>query len=249
MFKHTKKTIKTLLAALGYEISRRPKYLISNPIANLQFCLEPYLRSLLYDHEILYALQIGAYDGISNDPLHRLLVKHPINAILVEPNNAVIPRLVANYSTCPNVLIENAAVADKEGVRLFYSIYGEGCPWEQLSSFSLATILTHLRSRDEIEKWLHEDQVVCTTISALLKKHQFPRLDLLVVDVEGFESVLLRSIDFSEVHPNVIFFESCHLSEKEKDSVYELLYLAGYKLAVVGGNTLAIAASNDSLEC
>src|ERR1700722_10172333 len=47
-------------------------------------------------------LQVGACDGISNDPIHRHVAKGLTRAILVEPNPYSFTRLQATYEGLPN---------------------------------------------------------------------------------------------------------------------------------------------------
>jgi len=241
MIEFIKRTIKNNLQKQGYAISRKPAFLLTNANAVLDFDLEVFIRAALYDQQELYLLQIGAYDGTSNDPIYSLIQQYPINTILVEPNTIAFERLSTAYTDNPKVRLENIAVAEKDGIEKFFVLKGESCPlqFEQLSSFSKDTILSHKRWYPNLENWLHEEMVECKTVETLLREHQFERLDLLVLDVEGYEENILRSINFYLISPQIIYYESCHLAPIMQDRLLRSLFLMGYKFAIQGANTLA----------
>lgn len=238
-----KHLLKKKLRLRGYDIQKKLRFLLSNPSSNLNFDLEIFVRSALYETKELHLMQIGAYDGVTNDPIHQILQRYPIRAILVEPNRDVFSTLLKNYVDNRNVILENVAVAEQSGEKTFYRLRGQDCSLQQLSSFSRETILGHRGAEPDIEKWIHQETVPCKTVSALLKEHQFPALDILVIDVEGYEDAIIRSIDLRVILPQIILYESCHLRPETQEALCELLFKFGYKISVLGSDTIAVTHS------
>lgn len=62
-----------------------------------------------------------------------------------------------------------------------------------------------------MRSWLEEnlvaDLVVTITLGQLLDKHRMPAPDLVVLDVEGDEWPILRSLDLARHRPGTIVFE------------------------------------------
>jgi hypothetical protein len=53
-------------------------------------------------------------------------------------------------------------------------------------------------------------------------------IDLLILDCEGYEFEILKSIDFSAIKPKVIRYEYKHISNKEECDEY--LISQGYRI-------------------
>jgi FkbM family methyltransferase len=75
---------------------------------------------LLAKNEVKF-VQIGANDGKINDPIYEFLMsnKNSTKALLVEPQDEIIPFLKKNYQNHPKIKIFNGAVASKEELVLF----------------------------------------------------------------------------------------------------------------------------------
>jgi len=54
--------------------------------------------------------------------------------------------------------------------------------------------------------------VQCETLSALLNKHNLSSPDLLVIDAEGYDFEILKTIDFAHTKPKYINYEHALLS-------------------------------------
>jgi hypothetical protein len=65
-------------------------------------------------------------------------------------------------------------------------------------------------------------------------------LDYLQIDTEGFDDEIIKMIDFSQVKPKLIKFESVHLSLEKKLSTVDLLKSQGYKIIDEGTDMIAL---------
>jgi hypothetical protein len=67
-------------------------------------------------------LQIGANDGFTEDPVHEIIKKNNLAALLVEPIPYLFDALTRNYSGFTKVQFENAAISSEPGSALIYQI-------------------------------------------------------------------------------------------------------------------------------
>jgi hypothetical protein len=172
MLNKAKRLFKQYLNKFGYEVCAYPKVLLCKPELNFQVDLDLLCKTLLYGEDEIFLLQIGAYDGVSNDPVKNLIQRYPIQAILVEPQKRFFEILVDNYSGRSGIYLENVAVAEKDELRDFYSLKGDDLPdWcLQIASFSKENLLKHSQFVAlDLEKRLSSEKVKCKTISTLLK--------------------------------------------------------------------------------
>src|SRR3954447_12802339 len=80
--------------------------------------------------EAVSCLQIGANDGVTNDPLHRYLTRHGWRGLLLEPlGDGVHNELRHTYSGSPRVILENVARADSEGSLPLYRVAISNARW------------------------------------------------------------------------------------------------------------------------
>jgi hypothetical protein len=79
----------------------------------------------------------------------------------------------------------------------------------------------------------------------LIAKYNFYEINLLQVDVEGYDGEVIRMVDFNIVRPRIIKYEHGCLEEKEQTQLQKLLYSSGYKYFVQGNDTIAICCVND----
>jgi len=73
----------------------------------------------------------------------------------------------------------------------------------------------------------------------VLDKHGVKEIDLIHIDVEGFDYGVLSQINFEKYKPLVILYEHFHLSMDEKAKAESLLKNQGYTLLNFDEDTLA----------
>jgi FkbM family methyltransferase len=157
----------------------------------------------------------------------------------------VFDRLRANYAGVDGVVVENAAIADRDGHRPFYHLspsadyQSEGLPqwYDGIGSFSRESVLDHQRLIPDIESRLVETEVPCLTFDSLCAKHGFDHVDLLLVDTEGYDHEVLRHIDFSRHRPVLVIYEHYHLSESDQTACEAAMRAAGYETMSEGFDT------------
>lgn len=173
-----------------------------------------------------FVLNIGANNGVDNDPIFPLLEHFPNwRGIFVEPDTKNFHALRQNYASFPNVKLEQAAIAATSGKRKFYSIdERSGCDMHyvsQISSFSREYVkagLENLRSlpsipddvvTDNAEDFIVEHaEVNCLSFADLLEKHAVRRVDFLNIDTEGADFEIFSTIDFRRIRPAILCIEN-----------------------------------------
>jgi len=240
--------VKTELKRLGYTVQRVP-----SPASDPQFALQIDFDHVL-DHYVasrvdprpFFFLQVGAYDGVVDDPLHERVRDGNWHGILVEPQWSHFGRLVENYADLDGLTFVNAAISDQPGPRGMYVIQDDtGAPIESLGG--LASF------REEPLRAFHEKmgshypgsrvgsvEVACTTFAEVLADASY--LDLLQIDVEGYDLELLKLFDFGRIMPPIVRFEHRHLSASELDDAVLLLARHGYRMMREEYDTTAVIA-------
>ena len=164
----------------------------------------------------IHVLQIGAYDGHACDPLLEILQNENVSAILLEPQKIPYQRLVERYATNPRVSLINAAVAEHDGVVKLY-VPGSG------NSPKASLIAQHHRRFGSDAKEVRDIEVPSVSVGSLLKMLHGEHLHLLQVDTEGMDYQILKWFFDAGVEPEVLNFESLHLSKAERLASRQLL--------------------------
>jgi len=221
------------LRRLGVERSYRPPVLFRHPDWNFESLLEPMVGHSLRARPDFTFFQVGAFDGFVKDPVYPLVRAFGLRGLVVEPQVSVLDTLKASYADHPHVHVVNAAVADANGMRDFYTTAGG--PSRQASFFK-----SHL-----LEHGVPADQIVtvkvrCATIATLLQEHGFDRCDLLQIDAEGYDHQIIGAIDFNVVQPLIIRFEHVHMSNDDCNRCVELLASHGYRFITERRDIMAL---------
>ena len=229
--------------------------------------VHPGLTSAFSDKEVLSAflsgigsgavfVQIGANDGVKNDPIHDTARDFPLKGLLVEPQKDVFERLQNNYSHNPKILLENAAIGTQDGTQSLYKVDVNTVRADKLrmrkdysgvSSFnreSVVSYLAYFTGKDSIfrksDRYIIEEPVATMTFESLLHKHNISNVDLLIIDTEGFDYEIIRTIDFKKHAPGLIYFEHFHLLSEDRLECWGYLSSLGYKCAVTYKDTIAV---------
>lgn len=196
-------------------------------------------------------VQIGANDGVMNDPVRESILSLGLPALLVEPLPDVFARLKANYGGRSNVIFENAAVSTVPGEADIYrvSATADHLPsWVQgLASFDRSVLLKHREWEgvrgNPFEAHIESIRVPVLTVQQLLGRHpELGRLLALQVDTEGHDYKVIQSAVDAGALPSIINYEHKHLGYEDQVACRDLLTSRGY--AFFGGtvDTLAFRA-------
>lgn len=205
--------------------------------------------------ETVSFIQIGANDGLRNDPIREFVIRDHWKGLLIEPLPTVFEMLQKNYKYLDHHDIHfiNAAITTDP--------HGETIPFWSfdptfLQSLDLENRLALLRKasfdRHHVERVVkqfgHSADVIVSlpvrTISFMevMREHwHWGNLDLLVIDAEGHEFEIIRSIELNIVRPSSILFESHNLGEM-KPVIHDYLIDNCYEVRELGGDSIAVSS-------
>ena len=183
-----------------------------------------------------YLIQIGACDGVMDDPIHKWIKKYRWNGILVEPQKLEFEKLRATYKDHPNLKFENVAIAEEDGNRILYKYKTNKikADWQR----GIASLLA--KPDLEAQGLTETETVECITFDNLIKRNNVSRIDLLQIDTEGYDFHLLKLFNFRSLKPRLVRFEHRHLGFFI--SILSHLYLKqyGYRIFVMEFDTAAV---------
>jgi FkbM family methyltransferase len=203
-----------------------------------------------------FVLQIGANDGISNDPIHHLLLDKKPDALLIEPLPDIFERLQKNYRDYSNVQLVNSAIAHSSEQLSIYRIspefeetynhlYKKGnasgkssLDKKQVENFLRSRLSTYFQDKDP-SLYVTEEKVQSMTFDELLNTYDITHIDLLQIDTEGYDYEIIKMLYETEIRPTVINYEHKNLSDGDRDECETLLLESGYSLLPLNNDTLA----------
>ena len=201
-------------------------------------------------------VQVGANDGINHDPIHKFIKRDNWNGVLLEPQKYVYDEFLTKiYKNHNNIKVLNAAMGTTDGQASLYKIGFSNSRWATgLSTFDKATLEKAFSSghvqrkcdKEGIEistdKDTHivEEKVQIISSESLISTYHLKRVDLLMIDTEGFDFEIIKLFKIESTKPGLIIFEHSHLSENDYTECIELLNSNNYHTKKDGANTVAI---------
>lgn len=166
-----------------------------------------------------FFIELGANNGILQSNTAFLEKNRNWSGILIEPN-------IKNYEFCkinrPNSICYNYACVSNDFNDEF--IYGDFDlqPNDQLSLMSSINGIRLNNYKHNLTK------VSVSTLTNILDMQVIPKIDLLSLDVEGYEYSVLKGLNFNKYTPSYILIEIYNFDFKKivnylKDNNYELI--------------------------
>ena len=205
--------------------------------------LERIMLKAVAKRNALFFVQIGANDGVIYDPIHRFVQQSEWRGLLVEPVRLYFDRLRENYRDNERLVFENVAISSCREVRDFYRVK-ENVPYlpkwcDGLGTFDLEILLTHKWAVPDLERYVVKEQIQCISLNDLIEKHQIAKIDLLLVDTEGYDYEILKQIDFEKFAPGILLYEHQYIDKNKRLGFENELEGRGYRISRHLGNTLA----------
>ena len=188
-------------------------------------------------------IQIGANDGVMNDPLRPLVLQYRLPGLLVEPIPDRFARLQANYAGQPGVEFEQCAIGEHDGEATIYRVRpSPDMPeWLQgLASFDRRHLSSRKFGFKDLERHVEGLTVRVLSMSTLLSQHKLEACDLLQIDTEGYDCRLVQYAIRAGLRPAVINYEFIHVQPEERARCKRLLADHGYSFLDIGRDTLAV---------
>jgi FkbM family methyltransferase len=182
-----------------------------------------------------YLMQIGANDGASHDSF-AFMHGHPqVHSALVEPQPSCLAALGRLCAGNPRMQIIPHALSAADGTLTLHRFLGETENGRDLSLFTSFDRhhLEHMSRYYQLKTPIAAEQVPASTLASLLARSGFPRLDVLLCDIEGLDHLaVMQGLALSHL-PRLIIFEHYWLTPELRKQCYELLDRHGY--AVIHG--------------
>ncbi len=126
-----KQAFKRLLERLGYRVEGirdTPRHLFRpDCLRTLQF--DDVICRHMFEHgEVCNFIQIGAFDGVSTDPLRRYIERCGWRGVMLEPQPGPAARLRNLYKDSSDIAILEAAVDGTHMTRALYTVECDGLP-------------------------------------------------------------------------------------------------------------------------
>lgn len=206
--------------------------------------LEEILKKKFRPGSDFYFIQVGANDGVSHDWLYDFVKDRKSYGVVIEPLPDFFALLKKNYSYTPRVKPLHCAVhASANDISLFRV---DAAALKDLPDWAggIASVsLDHFKNSPVDPKHIVEEKVPARHLMEIIKndyKHQ--RIDLLQIDVEGYDWEVLKMLDFHQYKPAFVKMEYVNLSEADIAATRALLARNGYMMYYEGIDLIALHA-------
>lgn len=203
-----------------------------------------------------FVLQIGANDGLINDPIVNLIRKYKWKGVLLEPQPYVFnEKLAPLYSHQSDIKLENAAISKDEGVMPLHIVSFSQKRWATgLASFVKESLEEKINN-GYIEKcaqrfgdrlpekkadYLTTIPVPTISFQTIFNTYNLKKIDLLQIDTEGYDWEIIQLFPFEKLKPQIISFEIERLNELELQNCVSFLKNNGYSFQIIDRDGLAI---------
>ena len=162
--------------------------------------------------------------------------------LLIEPVKYNFDQLKKRFKNYKNIIFENVAIGDKNELIDFFHVLESSIDklkkhWASgIGSFSKEHILKHRTKRFQItEEDIRCIKIKAITFNKLIEKYKIEYINKLMIDAEGFDYNIIKSIDFKKIFIKEIIFEKKHLSTtfqigSKLNEIKALLVKEKYKL-------------------
>lgn len=233
-----KKILKSILKKYGYVSSKNSGSTFVHGL------LTASLAKSAYFNRRLRIIQIGANNGIKSDPLHGFLEQYGdlVNILFVEPQTQLKEELISNTANKANkTFYEFCAISSRKGTLEIFSPNQSIYPGSTgIASFDKSQVERRLTRfwgcshKPEEGKDYLKLTVPCISLAELRRlpsvKPDEQIADVLIVDSEGHDDVVIKSINDPNRLPSIISFEHKNLTSSAYADLKEWLTLAGFSV-------------------
>ncbi|SFU20701.1 methyltransferase, FkbM family [Algoriphagus locisalis] len=203
-----------------------------------------------------FVIQIGANDGITNDPIHKFIKRDHWKGVLLEPQQNVFKdELSKIYRLDKGIHPICAAIGSEDGSQKLHKIAFCDSRWATgLASFSLDKLKLAFENGvvekncskegiqipENLEDRISYNEVPVISPKSLIKRFKIAKIDLLQIDAEGYDLEVIKIFDIAKTKPQVIIFENENLNPADLENCYHSLKSENYQLKEFGRDTLAV---------
>jgi FkbM family methyltransferase len=210
----------------------------------------------------LNIVEIGANDGLINDPIYNFVMKFRdyTKVLLIEPQEQVIPHLEKNYSKHPNKIVFRGAIGTEGVLKLhrikpefFQFIESEEWPGWRVATGATSSdrehVIDFLRRKKypgitNPEEAVETIEVSSMNLLTLINRVKFEEsIDVLQVDTEGADDYVIYNSSIDVTKPKIINYENAAMDTDRNEKLEDYLRNHGYVLFYRGEDTLALRMS------
>ena len=244
-----KRLVQTILAKLGYRVQGIrycPRQLLEAKNLRVVEFDDIVCRRMFEAGSQFTFIQVGAFDGVTKDPLQKYISRFGWRGVLVEPQADAAEKLRDLYRDNPRISVLQAALDDKKGRRTLFRVASPKAPeWAGvLASFERDSIVKHRDLIPNLEEMIVEDAVECITFEDVFKALPNRQIDLLQIDTEGADGKMLCLYPLEQVRPAIIHWEVKHLSKAEREQCLGRLLSFDYRVAPSGDEDMLAVADD-----
>ena len=236
-----KKILKKMSEALGYKLVNKDFIKNQRSLDNYNLInIRLILKLIFNNNNIKSLIQIGANDGKRFDHISEFIKnKDELEAILVEPVKKYFEQLKENYKDLKNIKFENPAISKNNEINFLYCVKDKFLENYQdhikgINSHEMKHLLNHNVKESHIEKI----KVETLTFSNLIKKYDLTEIDLIYIDVEGYDDkIVLDFLDNSKLRP-ILIFEYIHIKNTSFEILIKKLIDENYRILKVDENVI-----------
>ena len=242
--------VKSGLAALGYQVQATrycPHQLLeSRLLRRLEFDDVVCRRMFEVGQEFTF-IQVGAFDGITKDPLFKYIRKCGWRGVLIEPQPSSAAQLRKLYGDNHKIIVCEAALDSAHTKRTLFTVESDVVPiWARgMASFEKENITKNSHLVPGVETMIRELVVNCISFEDVMQMLPLSRLDLLQVDAEGADGYILSLFPFDFVKPAIVHWESKNLAKVQQETVLEMLRKHRYRFARSGEEDMLAVLDSD----
>jgi FkbM family methyltransferase len=195
-------------------------------------------------------LEIGGNDGTLYDPLQQMAKSRGWAGVIIEPVPTYFKRLQSIFGQYSNVRCLQMAVGPNGEATIYIvndalinRLSTAGKPhWLQgIASFDLQHLLKHGVKEGEYQSI----KVPIKSATNIIIEFGIENVDVIQIDVEGYEQEVISTIDLMIVRPQFIIFESKHLQLSSRQKIEDKFVNSGYTTMWMGPED-SIAVRQDS---
>lgn len=238
-----KQFVKRLLNSLGYElrgIRMTPRQLLQPQLLRALEFDDVICRRMFEVGDAFTFVQVGAFDGVVQDPLRKYIAAHRWRGVMIEPQPRPAEKLRDMYRDNDGVLVLQAAIDATPGTRALYTVDSPAAPaWAgALASFHKDVLLRQADLIPGLDGMIKELAVDCISFDDVLDRLPASPLDLLQIDTEGADGDILSLFPFQRIKPAIVHWEISHLSHRQREDCLGLLAGHGYRFAPSGSQDM-----------
>ncbi len=199
-------------------------------------------------NDALRFIQIGGNDGKMADPLFSFHSTLPWCGAIVEPVPSYFERLSSVNRSNNRLTLYNCAISDRAGVIELWRIKPDVETNYPNNFVGLASgNKQHLVNHGVLESHLESLRVESITPKELLMQEGNPeRIDLLCVDVEGYELPIILAYPFMESCVEVVLFEAWHMKQDDRQILSDFCSSKGMNVFFLWEDGWIIAKNDDA---